>query len=764
MKTEFERFRIENGGCIEEADMPLVDQGLVLIRGENEDEGGSNGAGKSTLFELLANHVYGKTTKGPTDNELLNLLEPKNFLTHLQHSRDGKTYFSDVYRKVAKRGTGVEIFEGEHLSEEHKISKKGISAAQKQLAELTGFTWNEFQGKVYLSQKYTHTMLEGTPSEKKDYLSRHFGLHTLDALIAETTKRLNAIPLPDESHIRGLLDHVENELKALGDVPSVQAALEQERESSNKTQKRILSVKLKLQEQAEAARIAEERSAIEKRCKRHGAALEAEALKAKVVHVRRELSAVERKLATLQERAKLEAKLAAAGADSATSSYEEISAEVEKAERLLDKFQSQLPRLEQRAKYEKQLKGLEPIDSSIDDVKAELLARKEKLAELDGSVRLLQSEISKLSKLDDTCPTCMRPISSHEKEELIAERKDRHAKLSGKVSKLQELVEYLATQVETETKRLALISELEDLPEGDADEVRERIASLKVKRRDLAELASNLVKLTALQDRLRELPVVAETAEELSPLKEQYAAAVEDIEECYDWVLRNGEIEYDPYEYQRSKELLISLEQRLQATNNEILRLQDVVSRHELLNRQKSDYESILNKSSREKTRHRALHYVTITLKELKKIGLRESTELLTQVLPVYLKQLYPSGGITLGVSDSGDGINLVFQKGGQSIGLKSISGGQAKRVGLAIIFAFAKMGQRTTNLLIADEPFTHLDKKGRQACYDLLRDLDIGTILVTAHDQDLTSSRKMYDQIWTIRMQNHKSRLYLNG
>jgi ABC-type Mn2+/Zn2+ transport system ATPase subunit len=84
--------------------------------------------------------------------------------------------------------------------------------------------------------------------------------------------------------------------------------------------------------------------------------------------------------------------------------------------------------------------------------------------------------------------------------------------------------------------------------------------------------------------------------------------------------------------------------------------------------------------------------------------------------------------------------------------------------VGLAIIFAFAKMGQRTTNLLIADEPFTHLDKKGRQACYDLLRDLDIGTILVTAHDQDLTSSRKMYDQIWTIRMQNHKSRLYLNG
>lgn len=764
MKTDFERFRVENGGCIEEADMPLSDQGLVLIRGENEDEGGSNGAGKSTLFELLSNHVYGKTTKGPTDNELLNLLEPKNFLTHLQHSRDGKTYYSDVYRKLAKRGTGIDIFEGSYLSEESKISKKGISAAQKQLTELSGFTWNEFQGKVYLSQKYTHTMLEGTPSEKKEYLSRHFGLHTLDALIAETTKRLNSIPLPDESHIRGLLDHVDSELKALGDVAAAQTQLEAEREESNKTQKRILSVRLKLQKQADAARIAEERSSIEKTCRKHGATLDAESLKTKMAHARRELSSVEKKLSVLQERVRLEAKLADAGVAASTSSYEEVSAEMENAGRLLEKYQSQLPRLEQRAKYEKQLSNLEPIDSPLDEVRTELDSRNQKLSDLEDATRLLQSEIAKLSKLDDTCPTCLRSISSQEKEALIAERRDKYDRLSAKLSKLRALVEYLTSQVETETKRLSILSEMESLPEGDADAAREHISVLKNKRRELSELASSLVKLTSLQDRLRELPVFPETDEDLLPVRDQYSSSVEELAGCYDWVLRNGEVEYDPYEYQRSKELLASLEGRLQSINDEMLRLHDVVSRNELLGRQKADYESLLNKSSREKTRHRALHYVTITLKELKKLGLRESTELLTQVLPVYLKQLYPSGDITLGVSDSGDGINLIFQKGGQSIGLKSISGGQAKRVGLAIIFAFAKMGQRTTNLLIADEPFTHLDKKGRQACYDLLRDLDIGTILVTAHDQDLTSSRKMYDQIWTIRMKNHKSRLHLDG
>ena len=53
-KTEFKSFRAENAGCIQEAEMPLEDQGLVCIQGQNLDEGDSNGSGKTTLFELLA--------------------------------------------------------------------------------------------------------------------------------------------------------------------------------------------------------------------------------------------------------------------------------------------------------------------------------------------------------------------------------------------------------------------------------------------------------------------------------------------------------------------------------------------------------------------------------------------------------------------------------------------------------------------------------------------------------------------------------------
>ena len=87
-------------------------------------------------------------------------------------------------------------------------------------------------------------------------------------------------------------------------------------------------------------------------------------------------------------------------------------------------------------------------------------------------------------------------------------------------------------------------------------------------------------------------------------------------------------------------------------------------------------------------------------------------------------------------------------------------SGGQAKRVVLAIFFAFAEAGTKRSNLMMLDEAFKDLDPEGREACFEAVKNLNIPTVLMTTHDQDLQATKK-YDQVWDMVMENDISTLY---
>lgn len=60
---EIELLELENFQCYESLSLPLRDRGLVLIEGENQDQGGSNGAGKSTIFDGIHWTCYGVTSR-----------------------------------------------------------------------------------------------------------------------------------------------------------------------------------------------------------------------------------------------------------------------------------------------------------------------------------------------------------------------------------------------------------------------------------------------------------------------------------------------------------------------------------------------------------------------------------------------------------------------------------------------------------------------------------------------------------------------------
>lgn len=763
MRTEYENFSIQNGGCIVEASMPLKDQGLVFIKGENLDEGDSNGSGKTTLLELLYTCVYGKTTKSDRrtkKSDLLNVQNPKDFLLNLQLTSQSEKYTIKNFRAHSKLGTGMQILKG--LTD---ITPDDPREAQKAAQALVGLTSNEYLGSVYLSQRYTHMMIDGTPAQKKEYLSRYFGLDTLDTLIKETTKRVNGIPLPDESHLKSMLEGIERDLLDIGDVSSLQDDMDSLLEKQKSLQAKMVDLKVTQSKQEEAKSSEDARKVWKKTLRKLGLELDLENLKVQVHEHRKNLASTEKSLAQARKRVSLQSNLdslIASGQSSLDISPEEVETELEKLSSSVSKLERRLPKCELREKLELQLKDLPETEEDEEALSAKHQKWRKKLKDTQAILSATQSELNKLSGVGDVCYTCQRSISSEEKEEMVSERTKSLVKLKKALSKAQEASDYYSDSLESLQARAELLLKLEGLPSGDVTELNNTISSLRQRVTVLHRASAHVAKLQSLRDQIADLPDMCDHLEDMEAKVTALTSDLDTVDSAHRWLLQHGTAEYDAQAAQRTQGMLANTEAKVDECSSRLVEIQEKLARYKGLKRQKSDLNKTLNKTSAEKQRHRVLKYLTVTLGELKKDGLRESTTLLSNVLPLYLNQLFPEGDIQLAVTDDADGFDLMFNKGGYSIPLTMISGGQAKRVGLAIIFSFAKMGRNTTNLLICDEPFRDLDQRGREACFELLKDFDMGTILVTSHDVDMQASRK-YDQVWTVRMKNHQSRLYLD-
>lgn len=65
------RLFAENFLSFQALDLPLKDRGLVVVEGENNDQGGSNGSGKSSIFEALVWCLFGCTTRGVRSSDVV---------------------------------------------------------------------------------------------------------------------------------------------------------------------------------------------------------------------------------------------------------------------------------------------------------------------------------------------------------------------------------------------------------------------------------------------------------------------------------------------------------------------------------------------------------------------------------------------------------------------------------------------------------------------------------------------------------------------
>ena len=198
----FKNLIIKNGRVFDDVVIPLENQGLVSIQGDN-------GVGKSSIWDILEAIIYGSTPDGYKKDELTKNSEDVEYT--LTAEKDGETVVATLQRKSKKWSYNI-------LKDGKSYTDHTYYEAIKSLGGIVGLTKDEFEGSVHLTQSAQHMLIKGSLGERKDYISAFFGIdNRYDEVHLAAKNELESVVgkierLAGLSHSRQMLD---NELKNL---------------------------------------------------------------------------------------------------------------------------------------------------------------------------------------------------------------------------------------------------------------------------------------------------------------------------------------------------------------------------------------------------------------------------------------------------------------------------------------------------------------------------------------------------------------------
>jgi len=156
----FKHFHIENGRSFKKIDIPLENQGIVLIQGDN-------GVGKSSIWDLFEAVLYGSTPNEHKKDELTKNEEDAIYTICFEKNEE----IFNVSLKRKKGKWAYEIKKGSTPITEHTYND-----AVKSISKLVGLTKAEFEGSVHLTQDTQHILIKSELAERKKYISNFFGI------------------------------------------------------------------------------------------------------------------------------------------------------------------------------------------------------------------------------------------------------------------------------------------------------------------------------------------------------------------------------------------------------------------------------------------------------------------------------------------------------------------------------------------------------------------------------------------------------------
>jgi DNA repair exonuclease SbcCD ATPase subunit len=229
---EYESLEFENAYIYRKCSFPQANQGLVLVRGLNLDDGGFLGAGKSSIFEVFAQLQVGKGGKrdqrrGDHKSDIVNLFSGADMSAILKMRIGGHPYEIRQYRDhhrfqnkvmVIDRQTGQNILPLDASRAPHKWIRE----------ELLAIDETTFFNLIYLVQELNNVMVHGKEYERRKRLTVMFNLDIYDELhvLSKRLLSMHETSMSDFAQVRNELREVKQKIFSMPDLIDLEADLE----------------------------------------------------------------------------------------------------------------------------------------------------------------------------------------------------------------------------------------------------------------------------------------------------------------------------------------------------------------------------------------------------------------------------------------------------------------------------------------------------------------------------------------------------------
>ena len=779
--------------------LPLLNQGLVRIRGINYDSssGGdaSNGAGKSILLEALQHVLYGDSSRGTKKKDLV---RGTGLKLELALKAAKHRYVFKRFRSHKKHKNSIFIFE-----DGEDITPKGSQEVQKKIRSIIGSTREEFCNHTYLSPKVSHIFLDGKPQEKLQYLAQLFELDNYDKLkkaaekflqevrdkviafgsIEETLanfKKHMKVAIPTKKIKKRLLK-TEKTLKALeSDQKNLTSKFSELSEKELMVQQKslltelIVDSKLDLNNFRSVGDLKDLRKSL----------LEVKSTIESTLSLNQEASATQKQKNELSIAIKkLKEELPKNKGDSSVDSLKNKIRSLEKKE---SEYSEDLRVAKKRKSLRDELKELchEGKVSDKESLEKEHEALLRKIALIEAKYSLVLKEIKTLSPLlkleSPVCPTCKQDVNLKFISSSIKKATERREKLLSIKTRQTSSLASLMEKIAKEEQKIRLQKELQQLP---------KVNSIK-------ELSADLIKVGGEVEKLQEWK---EVQEEKALLSKQFAAigntedpmAEEQVEKLKrklsSTIQKLGVLKTvcsSPYvsqlfskssglkELKKQKRVI---KERLEDLNKQTRTAEGKIAKYQASleqgrkNRQVlKEMKEQLDQMSEVQKQKEATELLIAYCKYAKERKLKEVCQVFNESLSDLASVLFTERGLefVLNTDNSSKSIDFLVKRGNKTHPIKYLSDGEKSRLGLCFIFAIRELlsVDKRMDFVVLDEIDRHLDSVGKQIlCSELLPKLKplYGTILVISHDEAVSDS--IFDKVFTVVRKGGISELLLN-
>lgn len=763
--------------------IPLSKQGIVSVIGINKDTGSSNGAGKSTIFEIMRAIHLGRVADGTADIQFMSN-KGSSFMGYT--ATCGKdSYEITKYRndKVYKNNTIVLKNEKPVGAKKNAVAlKKDINEKYVQLAEAV------YDNCVVLRTDKAHTLIQGTPSDRIDFISNLCQLNAYDEIEEKLKEDLRKVS-DDIDSLRETQALYADVSRSLGESKSKEE-LTNELESLN-NRKDILTKKVS-DAYGNRNKCSEKSTKISSLIKEVGsidsfnydgdyktASSELEENQRKLDSKKNKLDILKASVSLYEQYINIKSKLKKLNApEKKKSFYENKVWELSKEN---NKIHQDLL----KAKEAKLLK--KEIDNSkhynIGELKKELAKYNTEKTRYDLLSKLI-------GHIYDKCPLCEQVLSKSldiNEKQLNKDRKivnDNIQKVSDKLDVAKDLVNKKTRYLEIKKYNYDSLKESYDKNESNITKYREAI-SLKEKeesyKESLSDIKSKLKdvdvdnlesdidtlkkKCKVLSDRVEKLTVLKVSLKRIHDLEKELGISSDDAEKELSRVL-DLVSKYDS-EYESKNTKLKKVLHKIGEYDNSIKTINSLLKK-------KEKYEEdlkVLPKLEKKKKFLEALVFC-YSNKGLKAQKISKILEALSIRLQEYTSILFSEKDINFEIKADSRSFSIMCvrkdNKGNiiAKYDVKRLSGGEKARFTLALVFSLDDLTSpnQRCNFKVLDEVDAKLDEKGKRILLERFIPIlksKCDTLFIVSHDKEVRDSN-IFDQKLIVTKENAESTIKL--